>query len=140
MLALPTLAAIVSCGACEQRERARSVSPAANEVLESSGSASNEPFSVAREIFAERCSGCHGTTGRGDGPLVIELWKLPPDFRSSEWQSSASDRRIEQAILEGGKAIGLSRFMPAYPDLASRPAVLVALREYVRGLALAPPR
>jgi len=41
---------------------------------------------------------------------------------------------IEQIIQHGGAAVGKRPTMPANPDLNSKPAVVTALREYIRGL------
>ncbi|MFI5337650.1 MAG: cbb3-type cytochrome c oxidase subunit II, partial [Opitutales bacterium] len=39
-----------------------------------------------KPLFAELCSGCHGTEGRGDGALAGRLSRRPPDFRGSPWK------------------------------------------------------
>jgi copper transport protein len=41
-----------------------------------------ESVARGREIYAERCTFCHGETGRGDGPLGIGLNPRPADFRT----------------------------------------------------------
>lgn len=86
-------------------------------------------------VWSEECSACHGETGRGDGPQTIELWTQPPNFHDQSWQASVSDARIEKAILEGGTAVGLSRWMPAYPELKNRPDVLEGLSQKIRAWA-----
>lgn len=92
----------------------------------------SEPEEAARIVFEERCSRCHGAGGGGDGPDAVETWQLPTNFRDPEWQASVTDARIERMIVQGGEAMGLSRWMPAYPELANRPEVVAALRSQVR--------
>jgi hypothetical protein len=50
-------------------------------------------------IYAQRCLGCHGPTGRGDGPLAAALPVPPPDFR--ETVERRSNAQIRRAIAEG---------------------------------------
>jgi mono/diheme cytochrome c family protein len=41
-----------------------------------------ESIQVGREIYADRCSVCHGASGRGDGPAAVTLQPRPADFRT----------------------------------------------------------
>ena len=89
----------------------------------------------ARQIFESRCVTCHGPQGAGDGPASKGLTPPPRNFHDVEWQKSVSDEHIEQIVQYGGAAVGKSPAMPSNPDLTSKPEVVAALREYVRGLA-----
>ncbi len=86
----------------------------------------------AEEIFSTNCATCHGPEGRGDGPGAAALAVQPRDFHDPEWQTSVSDEHIEQVIVYGGAAVGLSPAMAANPQLSSKPEVVAALREKVR--------
>ena len=33
------------------------------------------------QLFRTHCASCHGTTGRGDGPMAQQLRRMPPDLR-----------------------------------------------------------
>jgi mono/diheme cytochrome c family protein len=88
----------------------------------------------AQEIFASTCSPCHGVNGAANGPKSDSLRPPPRNFQDPGWQASVTDAYIEQISVEGGEAVGKSAAMPAHPDLASQPAVVKALREYVRQL------
>lgn len=33
-----------------------------------------------RSVYRDKCAACHGTSGKGDGPLVSELETAPPDL------------------------------------------------------------
>ena len=92
--------------------------------------ASNE----AKEIFANRCTPCHGPRGGGDGPASAGFNPHPANFNSPEWQSSVTDEHIEQIVQYGGAAVGKSAAMPANPDLMSKPDVVKALRTHIRSL------
>jgi mono/diheme cytochrome c family protein len=89
----------------------------------------------AKDIFATRCSTCHGPQGKGDGPAGVALNPKPRDFADPAWQKSVTDEHIEKIIVGGGPAVGKSPLMPPNPDLASKPDVVKALTAYIRGLS-----
>ena len=46
-------------------------------------------------MYAERCMSCHGTSGRGDGPVAAALPVQMPDFRDTvERKSNGQIRRV----------------------------------------------
>ena len=98
----------------------------------SSNTASSPAAAEASQIFATRCSTCHGTAGDGNGPAGAALNPRPRNFHDGAWQSATPDAQIERIIREGGAAVGKSPLMPGNPDLVSRPDVVTALREKVR--------
>lgn len=85
---------------------------------------------AAPALYAERCSTCHGPTGRGDGLGGQSLDPKPRDFATPAWQASVSDARIGETIHAGGAAMGLSPLMPAQPDLSAEQ--LQELVAYIR--------
>lgn len=87
----------------------------------------------AQEIFATRCTPCHGPKGAGDGPGSAGLTPPPRNFTDAAWQKSVTDQHIENIIKFGGIAVGKSPAMPSNPDLMAKPEVVSALREVVRG-------
>ncbi len=89
---------------------------------------------TALSTFAGNCAVCHGADGRGDGPGGKYLVPHPRNFTDAKWQESVSDAHIEQVILYGGAAAGLSPAMPAHPEFLGKPALVAALREHIRGL------
>jgi mono/diheme cytochrome c family protein len=89
---------------------------------------------VAKEIFANRCTPCHGPKGMGDGPASAGLTPKPANFSNPEWQAKIPDDEIEKAVLYGGAAVGKSPAMPPNPDLDSKPGVIKALRAHIRSL------
>lgn len=88
----------------------------------------------AKEIFAQRCTPCHGAGGAGDGPASASLDPKPRNFTDAAWQASVDDAYLEKIIKYGGAAVGKSAAMPGNPDL-NDPAVLTALKDVLRSLA-----
>ena len=100
-------------------------------------SAEDIPAAATQEadtVWQQRCSTCHGVTGKGDGAAAVALTPKPRDFTLADWQKSVTDEHIEKIIVEGGQAVNLSPLMVANPDLASKPDVIKALRAHVRSL------
>jgi hypothetical protein len=91
-----------------------------------------ESAGFAVRVWDTRCLTCHGAEGRGDGPLAPSLPVAPRDFRDPLFAARATERHVATAIVEGGAAVGLSKLMPAHPDLAVRPEVLRRLVQRVR--------
>ena len=95
--------------------------------------ASNTPnVEKGKEIFAQRCVPCHGSTGHGDGPASASLDPKPRKFADAEWQKQVTDEYIEKIVKLGGAAVGKSAAMPSNPDL-NDPEVVAGLRTVVRG-------
>lgn len=84
-----------------------------------------------KEIFAQRCVPCHGSTGHGDGPASASLNPKPRKFADAEWQRQVTDDYIEKIVKLGGAAVGKSPAMPSNPDL-NDPQVVAGLRTVVR--------
>lgn len=124
----PVLALVLAAaGACQKAPPASAPEKAAVEV---SPAARKE----AEELFATRCSTCHGATGQGDGPASAGLTPKPRNYHDKAWQASVTDEHIEKIIKFGGPAVGKSPLMPPNPDLESKPEVVTALRQHVRSL------
>ena len=121
-LALPTLA---GC---------KDPAPSAPSTASGAVTITAEARTEATQIFATRCTPCHGPTGGGDGPASAGLTPRPRNFHDAAWQGTVNDQHIERIIQYGGAAVGKSPTMPANPDLMERPVVVAALREHVRSL------
>ena len=78
-------------------------------------------------LYGQRCIGCHGPSGRGDGPLVAALRVPVPDFRDTVEKKSVL--QIRRAISEG-KGV-----MPAFGPALQRIEIQDMVR-YVRILSL----
>lgn len=66
----------------------------------------------AKEQYEKSCETCHGSSGKGDGPVGKAL-KPPPADLGTVLKGKA-DADISKIIKEGGKAAGKSALMPAF--------------------------
>jgi mono/diheme cytochrome c family protein len=71
-----------------------------------------ENLNQARRVFEQRCSGCHGVTGLGDGPAASFLTPSPDDFSDKGMFTSPTDSDGERyyRILTGGKGTAMENF------------------------------
>ena len=128
---LPALVLLVfACG----RKEEPAEPPAPDEEQAATGEITPAARVEALDLFKNRCAPCHGAGGHGDGPASASLNPKPRNYTLPEWQKSVTDEQIEKTILYGGAAVGKSPIMPANPDLASKPAIIKALREHIRSL------
>ena len=138
-LALVSAAALLSITGCKKEESGSAApTPAPAPQREAPAAAAAAPSAAdlateAQEIFASRCTPCHGPAGGGDGPASKGLTPPPRNFQDTSWQQSVTDDHIEKIISYGGAAVGKSAAMPPNPDLADKP-VIKALREHIRTL------
>ena len=86
----------------------------------------------ARELFAQRCVPCHGSSGQGDGPASASLDPKPRKYADKAWQASVNTAHIEKIVANGGPSVGKSPLMPAQADLASNSKLLYALALYIK--------
>lgn len=77
-------------------------------------------------LYAQRCLGCHGPSGKGDGPVAASLPVRVPDFR--ETVEKKSTPQIRRAIAEG------RGIMPAFGP-ALRAAEITDMVQMVRFLS-----
>ncbi len=69
-------------------------------------------------LYKARCVTCHGAAGAGDGPAGKVLKDKPKDWTKGEGLKDLSDQQLFDAIKKGGKAIGKSPAMIAFPSLS----------------------
>jgi mono/diheme cytochrome c family protein len=65
----------------------------------SSTPTNDDPHASARAVFVAQCASCHGSAGRGDGPMAAMF--RPADLSSGELQSARSDAELAAAITSG---------------------------------------
>lgn len=92
------------------------------------------PADEVKEVFATRCSTCHGVAGKGDGVAAAALNPKPRDITDKAWQKSVTDDHLKKVIVEGGAAVGKSPLMTANPDLKDKPAIVDGLVAIIRDL------
>lgn len=69
----------------------------------------------AKGLYDDKCAGCHGPAGKGDGPAGQALTPHPPDFSTS--LKGKDDAYLSKIIKDGGEAVKKSPSMPASSDL-----------------------
>ncbi|OLC08466.1 MAG: hypothetical protein AUH41_08265 [Gemmatimonadetes bacterium 13_1_40CM_66_11] len=92
--------------------------------------------SVARDtrtLYLTFCSGCHGTTGRGDGPNAKFLPVRPAVHVDARTMSQRSDDMLFDAIAAGGYVLGRSNRMPGFGATLTN-AEIRGLVGYIREL------
>lgn len=69
------------------------------------------------QVFKTYCASCHGAGGRGDGPMVEHLRKLPPDLTTYSLRNGGvfPSERIRQ-IIDGTGVGAHGRDMPVWGD------------------------
>jgi mono/diheme cytochrome c family protein len=135
-LAAAALACALASGGCDRKDDTATTAPVATAVptapATTASSASASPDSKVRQIFSTRCAGCHGPSGKGDGPIAASLTPRPRDYSDAAWQKATTDEALETVIARGGAAVQKSPMMPPSPDLAADPAALAAMVKLVR--------
>ncbi|MBW1762427.1 MAG: c-type cytochrome [Deltaproteobacteria bacterium] len=94
-----------------------------------------DPVADAAAIYENRCTVCHGMSGKGDGDGSAALDPKPRDFTLAEWQASVTDDHLKKIIVFGGLAVGKAATMPPNPDLDAKPEVVAELVKLIRDLA-----
>jgi mono/diheme cytochrome c family protein len=97
--------------------------------------AAPDPVALGKELYVERCVLCHGSQGHGwDWGQKVLLPPVPvPDL--VQVVPTRDDRFLQAVILDGGEAVGQTRFMPAFRfrmDEGEARAVIAYLRSLGR--------
>jgi mono/diheme cytochrome c family protein len=81
------------------------------------GSLANGNSAQGKVLYQQHCSGCHGKSGKGDGPGAKNINPKPIDHTNGHYMSSLNDRYLFTVIRRGGKDIGRPA-MPPFPNLS----------------------
>jgi mono/diheme cytochrome c family protein len=88
---------------------------------------------AGKAVYDAQCAKCHGETGAGDGAQGQKLKDKPSNWTAGgAGLKGMDDQKIFDSIAKGGKAIGKSAAMPAYPKLSE--AEVWNLVAYVKSL------
>jgi mono/diheme cytochrome c family protein len=99
-------------------------------------------FSAAEEqaegkrLYQSYCTGCHGASGKGDGPAGKTLPVKPADHTNGKKMSQYSDEHLVTVISKGGASVGKSSQMPAWGAILKETQIQEVVA-YIRTLAAA---
>lgn len=85
-------------------------------------------------IYAERCSGCHGDDGRGDGPAAAALVPKPTDFRAPAFWHDHTREGVRATVVKGKVGTMMAPFAGVLTD-----GEIDAVVDYLHHFAPAPP-
>jgi mono/diheme cytochrome c family protein len=89
-------------------------------------------LAAGRYIYMDKCTQCHGQTGKGDGPDAASYYPSPTSLVDAKHMSSVTDGEVFYQISQGRKP------MPAFKKKLSEEQRW-ELVLYVRSLAPVPP-
>ena len=84
-------------------------------------------------VYARWCAGCHGATGKGDGPNAKQLPVAPARHADAATMRTRSDDALYDTIHGGGAIMNRSARMPAFGASLS-PVKIRGLVRYIRSL------
>ena len=129
---------VIGISGCTSKETApaepKAAEPAPAPKPTEAAKPASDPVAEAADIYKNRCTVCHGETGKGDGAGSAALEPKPRDFTSPEWQKEVTDEHLAKIIVYGGAGVGKAPTMPANPDLDAKPEVVAELVKYIRNL------
>jgi mono/diheme cytochrome c family protein len=89
----------------------------------SSASAAGDA-AAGKTVYEANCASCHGTSGKGDGPVGSALNPSPRDFTVGSFKFDANgdgtageDADLKMVIKQGAMAFGGSPLMAPWPTL-----------------------
>ena len=87
-----------------------------------------------KRLYQSYCTGCHGASGKGDGPAGKTLPVKPADHTNGRKMSQYSDEHLMTVISKGGASVGKSSQMPAWGAVLKE-AQIQEVVVYIRTLA-----
>jgi len=87
-----------------------------------------------RKLYLTYCTGCHGVSGKGDGPAGKTLTVKPADHTDAKKMGQYTDEHLFTVISKGGATVGRSAQMPAWGAVLKDPQIH-ELVDYIRTLA-----
>lgn len=87
-----------------------------------------------KKYYVTYCSGCHGESGKGDGPAAASLPVKPTNHNDGAVMNQLPDKFLFEIISKGGQAVGKSPFMPGWGNQLREKQIRDVIA-YVRSLA-----
>ena len=87
-----------------------------------------------KRLYQSYCTGCHGASGKGDGPAGKTLPVKPADHTNGRKMSQYSDEHLMTVISKGGASVGKSSQMPAWGAVLKETQIQEVVT-YIRALA-----
>ena len=94
-----------------------------------------EDHGEGKRLYQSYCVGCHGASGKGDGPAGKTLPVKPADHTNAKKMRQYSDEHLVTVISKGGPSVGKSPQMPAWGAVLKE-AQIQEVVAYIRTLAL----
>ena len=91
--------------------------------------------SEGRKLYLTYCTGCHGASGKGDGPAGKTLPVKPADHTNAQKMGQYTDDHLFTVIAKGGMNVGRSAEMPAWGAVLKE-AQIQEVVGYIRTLAV----
>lgn len=87
-----------------------------------------------KDLYAKHCAGCHGPTGKGDGPAAKAINPKPNDLTNKAYMAGLKDQYLFDLIQKGGAALGKSPLIPPFGSKLKDGEIRDVIA-YVRSLA-----
>jgi mono/diheme cytochrome c family protein len=77
-----------------------------------------DPATIAagQQLYAANCLGCHGSSGRGDGPSGVMLSPTPPDFATHMVAGKHTDGQVFLMISNGSVGTAMQAYRERLSD------------------------
>lgn len=82
------------------------------------------------EIFAQRCTGCHGKKADGKGPNSLDILPRPRNLRNQEFVMHLEDKRMYESIMYGVRGTA----MPPWVDYGLTKNDVGDLMNFIRSI------
>jgi mono/diheme cytochrome c family protein len=82
--------------------------------LTSVGNSQGQDKAEGKKLYLTYCTGCHGSSGKGDGPAAKTLPVKPADHTNAKVMNRYLDGYLFIVISKGGAEVGKSSAMPAW--------------------------
>jgi mono/diheme cytochrome c family protein len=73
--------------------------------------ADDASIAAGKKLYDDQCAGCHGDTGKGDGPMAAYTGEpVPSNLADADWKHGSTDGEIYTAIHDGVEGTAMKDF------------------------------